>query len=141
MISKYFMDVNIPMYAAGKMHEYKDPCLKILDDIENGIIDVVIDTEIIQEIMYRYHNIGLSEKGIELAGYILDLELTVLPITYSDIILALKCYKQYHKHGIKPRDTIHASVMKNNNLKHILSTDRHFDLIKNIIRIDPKAYR
>ncbi|MFQ6073324.1 MAG: type II toxin-antitoxin system VapC family toxin [Methanosarcinales archaeon] len=136
-MSKYFMDVNIPMYSAGKPHKYKEPCSNILNYIRMGFLDIAIDTEIIQEILYRYHNIGLAKKGIELSGYLLALKLTILPVTHEDIILALKCYEKYYTKGVKPRDTIHVAVMINNNINTIISTDKHFDLIENIERIDP----
>ena len=41
----YFIDTNVVMYAAGKEHFYKLPCLKILNDIESGRIRAAVNTE------------------------------------------------------------------------------------------------
>lgn len=49
-----FVDVNIFMYAAGTPHPYKTPCIHILSDIERGILAAVVNTEIFQELLYRY---------------------------------------------------------------------------------------
>ena len=49
-----FLDVNIPMYAAGQPHEYKIPCTWIMEEIVEGHLNVVADAEIIQEVLYRF---------------------------------------------------------------------------------------
>jgi len=37
-----FLDVNIPMYAAGRPHEYKESCAWIMGEIAQGRITAVI---------------------------------------------------------------------------------------------------
>jgi predicted nucleic acid-binding protein len=56
----FFLDVNVIMYAAGKPHPYKNPCIRILSDVEKGHIATVINTEILQELLYRYSRIGIA---------------------------------------------------------------------------------
>lgn len=51
---KYFLDVNIVMYAAGAEHPLKAPCTAVLQMAVDGQIDIVIDAEIIQEALHRY---------------------------------------------------------------------------------------
>lgn len=51
---RYFLDVNIVMYAAGVEHPLKAPCMAVLQMVVNGQIDIVIDAEIIQETLHRY---------------------------------------------------------------------------------------
>ncbi len=36
------------------------------------------------------------------------------------------------------RDAVHAATMLNNGLTHIISADRHFDIIEGITRLDPQ---
>ena len=38
MAEKHFLDVNVFMYAAGAPHPYKEPCVRILADLETGIL-------------------------------------------------------------------------------------------------------
>jgi len=54
MNETYFLDSNIFMYAAGKDHVYKNPCLTILNGIEAHKLSAVINSEILQELLYRY---------------------------------------------------------------------------------------
>jgi predicted nucleic acid-binding protein len=47
----HFLDVNIPMYAAGKDHRSRAACVYVMQEIAEGRLIVAIDTEIIQEIL------------------------------------------------------------------------------------------
>lgn len=61
----------------------------------------------------------------------------VLPITKKEIELSLYYYQKYQKDSIGPRDIIHVATMLNHDIEMIISVDRHFDLIKEVNRIDP----
>ena len=75
----YFLDVNVPMYAAGKAHPYKEACAWILTEIAHGRLEAVIDTEIIQEVLYRYGAIQQWPVGMQMAENLLALIPVVLP--------------------------------------------------------------
>ena len=49
-----FLDANVFMYAAGAPHAYKEPCVHILADAETDKLNATVDTEIFQELLYRY---------------------------------------------------------------------------------------
>ncbi len=135
-----FLDTNIFMYAAGAPHPYKEACLRILADMEAGILSAAINTEVLQELLYRYSHIRLAAKGIQLCREILNYPLTVLPVTKADIHLAIALFEAHHTQGLKPRDAIHAATMQNNNLSLLMSADRDFEVLDFIIRKDPLAY-
>ena len=80
-VTEYFLDTNIFMYAAGKPHKFKEPCVTVLSSVASGDLSAAVDTEVFQEIMYRYHHINLAEKGVDLAWSIADLGIDVLPVT------------------------------------------------------------
>lgn len=132
-----FIDVNVFMYAAGRPHPYKDPCLQILSDLESGILSGLVNTEIFQELLYRYFHIQLAEKGAELCRNIFQLPIKILPVTEQDIRLAIDLFELHQNKGLKPRDAMHAATMKNNGVSKIISADRDFDAIDSIKRIDP----
>ena len=111
-----FIDVNVIMYAAGAPHPYKDPCVRILTDIENGRLNAAINTEILQELLYRYSRLNLAQKGIRLCREVMQLPLTVLPVSESDLRLAVTLFETSHAAGLRPRDAIHAATMQNNGL-------------------------
>ncbi len=140
MESSVFLDANIFMYAAGKPHPHKNPCLHILKDVEIRTLVSAVNTEILQELLYRYRHIGIADKGIQLCKDILKYPLKILPVMEADMRLAIDLFDQHRKNGVKPRDAIHAATMKNNRIVQILSADRDFDNFDFLNRIDPKDY-
>ena len=133
----YFLDVNVPMYAAGKEHPYKAACVYVLTEIANGRLDAVISTEIIQEILYRFGALGQAQVGVQMASNLMNLVPDVLPVTVEDMQTAVALFAEYGPKGLKARDVVHTAVMQNHQLTHIISTDKHFDQIEGITRLDP----
>jgi len=136
---EFFLDVNVPIYAAGRNHTYKKSSAWIMTEITEGRMEVVIDTEIIQEVLYRYGAIREWQIAVTMANNLLTIMPKIYPIYPADIRLAVKLFEQYASKGVTARDVIHIAVMHNNGLTRIISTDTHFDLIEGITRFDPKA--
>ena len=136
--NNYFIDTNVIMYAAGSEHEYKDYCLKILKNIDSFDLNYFINTETIQEILYRYSYINLKKFGIDLALDTIELFDTILQISVKDLHRAIDLLKKYN--FLVSRDALIIANMVNNGLKKIISADKVFDRIEEITRIDPKNY-
>jgi predicted nucleic acid-binding protein len=132
-----FIDANLIMYSLGGPHPLQLPSKDILEKIKNGTFRVVSNTEVLQEILYRYFFIRKQALGELAYTAMIDLCETILPVTLQETDRALELLKQYPQ--ITSRDTIHAATMLNNGIKEILSTDPHFDLIPGIRRIDPAS--
>lgn len=130
-----FLDVNIPMYAAGTEHPLKAASVWIMGEVADGRLEVAIDTEIVQEILYRFGAIGRPTMGITMARNLLDLVPTVHPIRVADVRRAIELFEQHMGAGVVARDALHAAVMLGNDLTYIISADQHFDLINGITRI------
>lgn len=132
-----FLDINVPMYAAGKQHVYKEPCAWVLSEVANGALPAAIDTEIVQEVLYRYGALQEWKFAAEMAEGLLDLLPVVLPVTGADMRRAVQLFAEHAPRGVRARDVLHAAVMYNNGLTHIISTDKHFDELPHITRLDP----
>lgn len=132
-----FLDVNVPMYAAGKPHAFKEACAWLLTQIAEGELVAAIDTEIIQEILYRYSALQEWKVATTMATNLLELIPVVYPVTPDDIKLTVTLFQQYAPKGVRARDLIHVAVMHNHGLTQIVSTDAHFNLITGITRLDP----
>jgi len=61
-----FLDTNVFMYAADAPHPYTLPCVRILADVETGTLVAASNSEVLEEILYRYHRIGDADTGIRL---------------------------------------------------------------------------
>ncbi len=135
-----FLDTNIFMYAAGAPHPYKGPCVRILSDVESGALVAAINTEVFQEVLYRYSHIKLADKGVRLCREILNYSLTILPVTEADIRLAIDLFDSHREKGLGPRDAIHAATIQNNGISRLMSADADFEPLSFITRIDPLEY-
>jgi len=132
---KYFIDTNIIMYSAGKEHKFKEKCLKILKCADNYENEYYLNTEVFQEILYRYSSIGKRDFAIELVSDMLELFDNILPVDVEDIYLSVSLMKKYE--WLLSRDGIIIANMVNNGIKEIISVDNDFDGIEEINRVDP----
>jgi hypothetical protein len=131
----HFIDANLIMYSVGGPHPLKAPCINILRKIQSEDILAVTNTEVLQEILYRYFTIGKPEIGEKAYRSTTRICANVFPVRISDTDTALELLKAHKL--ITSRDAIHAATMINNGVKEIISTDSHFDRIPGIKRISP----
>lgn len=130
-----FIDANLIMYSLGGPHPLREPCRMVFEKIKDGLIQVVTNTEVLQEILYRFFSIKKSSVGALAYTSLVEICVEILPVTLHDMDLALDLLKKYP--GITSRDAVHAATMINHEIKEILSADSHFDLIQEIRRIPP----
>lgn len=135
---KVFIDTNIPMYAAGKDHPFKNKCLGILESIAREEIEAYTDTEVLQEILYRFSYNNQRKIGFDLFDlFATIMDGVILPILQNDIILARLLAEKEETVKLSPRDLIHLAVMMNNSIKRIITADRGFLSIPGIEVITP----
>jgi hypothetical protein len=133
---RIFIDVNIPMYAAGREHPLRGPCQRAVKALAAGEIDGVTDAEVFQEILYRYLHIGERDKGFQVFDQFHRLmEGRILPVTDADLFETRLLAERLPRLGA--RDLIHLALMTRHGIQRILTADRHFDAIDGIQRLDP----
>jgi uncharacterized protein len=121
---RVFVDSNIPMYAAGAPHPHKDPCLRFLGRVQRGEIHAVTNTEVLQEILHRYHRLGVPEVAGPVYALMVQLCAEVLPVTLADTDACLDLLRE---HGGSVRDALHVAVMRTNELEVVATYDMGFD--------------
>jgi len=131
----WFIDTNLIMYSIGNPHPLREPCKKILEKIKSREILGVTNTEVLQEILYWYFSIERGTLGEIAYQSMIEFCTDIFPVRVVDTDKALEILKRVN--GITSRDAVHAATMIHNGIKEIISTDPHFDLIHEIIRIDP----
>ncbi len=133
----YFLDANVLMYAIGKAHPCKAPCIQVLERIEDETIHVVSSVEVLQEILHRYRSLREYEIAASAFTHFKTLCDDILPVDKADMDLAFRILEKAP--AISVRDAVHAATMQNQGLERILSTDTHFDSIAGVIRVDPRV--
>src|SRR5262245_46741189 len=135
----YFIDTNVPMYAVGAEHPQKAPCLAILEAVARGDLMAITDVEVLREILHRYTALGQRERAAEVVRLFLQIVPDVLSITKDTFLLAVELHLRHTV--LQARDTLHAAVMQQHGIAHIVSADRHFDDLPGMTRIDPLSWQ
>ncbi len=130
------LDANVVMYAAGRDHPAKAPCLALLERIARGELEVVTDAEVFQEILHRFSAIERIEDGCRLFERLERLVPVVLPIEFEDVSLAKQILLD--NPGLKARDAIHVAVMRRHGIRTVYSFDQHFDRVSGVDRLEPR---
>ena len=130
-----FIDANIPMYVAGRDHRFKLPSTLFLRRVAEGKVRAASDVEVLQEILYRYYHLREIEKGFVVFEAFAQTVPRIYPVVLEDILRAKEILRAHP--GIKPRDALHASVLRGHGLDTIVSYDRDFDRIPSIKRLEP----
>lgn len=127
MSDLYFLDTNILMYAVGSEHPLKKPCLSILEKVGKDEITAVTDTEVFQEIAYRYWSQRKWTVALEVLKNFEPLFAEIYPVERDHLPPYYELLSDYP--DLSPRDAIHAAVMRANQLRKIYTTDRAFEKI------------
>ena len=129
------LDTNVVVYAIGRPHRYKQPCVRLLHDVADGASDFNVDTELLQEILYLYTARGERARGLTTCRDLLLMFPDPFPIGRQEVVLAHEILTRYP--AFLPRDAIHAAVTQANRLEGIVSADKVFGAIDNLRRFDP----
>jgi predicted nucleic acid-binding protein len=131
-----FIDANVPLYAAGRAHRLKSPCVEILGLVADHPEALLTDAEVLQEILHRYLAPERWAAGqAVLAAFAALMAGRTVPVTAEDVVAAGRLAVQAP--GVGSRNLVHASVMNRVGCKRVVSADRDFDRIPGLIRLDP----
>jgi predicted nucleic acid-binding protein len=131
-----FLDTNVPMYAAGRPHRLKQPCLEVLSLAAEHPGRFVTDAEVLQEILHRNLSIGRREDGRSLVRQFANLMRgRIEPVLGGDVEYAALLSRELQE--LTARDLLHASVASRLRVDHLVTADRGFDKVASIVRLDP----
>jgi uncharacterized protein len=121
------------MYVAGRDHPLREPARRLLERVRAGELEACSSTEVLQEILYRYHAL----KRLDLARQVYELFVLLCPVVFPVTLADADRAKQIvcSGNGVGVRDAIHAAVMLNNDTRDIASFDTGFDLLPEIRRL------
>jgi len=129
-----FVDANIfleLMFDDKKADECENFLIKIRNkEIEAETTDFIIYTCLLQ-IQQKLKSLNYMQKFILLIG---DLNLNIIRPSLEDIYDATKIVEKYN---LDFDDSLIVSCMKSNNIKTLISLDKHFDKVDFIKRSEP----
>lgn len=98
-------------------------------------MSLVTDSEVLQEILYRYSSIERLDIARDVYSAAIQLCDEVLPVTEQTTDRARELLLQYG--SLSARDAVHIASMEEGGLRRLLSTDTDFDAVDEVQRVDP----
>ena len=136
MIPVAFIDANIPIYAAGRNHPYREPCAQVLRMVALNPDSFITNAEVLQKLLHRYLASGRWTLGREVVSSFAELMQGLIePVYAKDILLAANLADTSPQ--VSARDLVHAAVMRRLQVRRIISADQDFDRVDGIERLDP----
>jgi predicted nucleic acid-binding protein len=134
-VRRFLFDTSVFLYALGGEHSYREPCRAILLEMRGRRLAGEVSIELIHEFAHVRCRRGRSrsdaaESARDIAG--------VCPshaVVRSDIERALDLWSEHE--SLDMRDAIFAAQALNREIDAIVSSDRGFDGIDGLERIDP----
>jgi uncharacterized protein len=126
------------MYAAGATHPLRQPCRDALERAVRLNATLVTDSEVLQELLYRYFAIRRPEVAESVYRSTVRLCDEVLSVSEGNTARALELLLKYGRLSV--RDAIHIATMEAKGLRLLVSTDKDFDGVSEVQRIDPRHF-
>jgi predicted nucleic acid-binding protein len=131
-----FVDANVIIHAVGAPAPVREPCREILSLASAATTPLIVSAEVLQELLHVHYR----RYGAERAGNVVRLAIAtfeVVPVFGADIAAALSFTRCP---GLQARDLVHLATMDRLGLTRIISTDRAFDGVAGIERLDTAAF-
>jgi len=131
-----FVDANVPIYAAGRAHPLKEPCVQVLLLVAEHPESFVTDAEVLQELLPRYLALRLWPQGREAFHRFSEILHDRIEAVQADDVQRAAILASTHQ-KLGARDLLHADVMHRLGVRRIVSADTGFDLLPQVERLDP----
>lgn len=129
------IDAATALYALNPDDPRSASCQEHLLDLASGKSRGYVSTEMIQEVVFhRMRRTGNRAQSVE-EGRGLMRSFTVLKFDDEVLYTSLNLIEQLP--GVRGRDAVHAATALMYGIPKILSTDKDFDEIPGIVRVDP----
>ena len=136
MTSVAFVDANVPIYAAGGEHQYRDSCVRIILAIADNPTHFMTDAEVLQELAHHYRRTNRWVIGREIfRRFEMLLQGRIEPTYPEDVSQAARMADAGYQSST--RDLVHVSVMQRCGANLCISADMDFDRIPGVRRLDP----
>lgn len=132
---RFLLDTAVFVYAVGGEHPYRAPCRRLVDLLASGALRGEASVEVIQEFAHvRARRGGDRDAAVREARDAAAL-CTLHEVTRSDLLLALSLFRSLPR--LEMRDAVHAATALERGVFTIVSSDRAFDDVGGLERLDP----
>lgn len=129
----FFIDSSVVLYASGAPHRMRDACHQLLVRSNRAEVSLHASVEMIQE--FVFHRMRKEPAGIA-ADKAAELSRAVTLHPFDESVLD-RSVELIRTGTVRGRDAVHAATALEAGFDAIVSSDRDFDGIPGLRRIDP----
>ena len=130
-----YLDANVFIFAALNAEEYGSKAVILLKKIQQGEVQAITSALTFDETFWEVKKNRGMEKALEAAEAMLNFpNLEIISVDKEVISSALQIIRKY---DLAPRDAINAATALMKKVEILVSTDSHFDKVKELSRKPP----
>lgn len=132
-------DTSIFIYALGGEHPYKEPCREIVRRAAAGDLQGEASADLLQELTHQRARRTGDRFGAARAARSVAALAWWHPVEPNDVQRGIDLFETHSE--LNARDAVFAALAINRGIDAILTTDRAFDGVDGLERIDPANER
>lgn len=136
---RFLYDTSIFVYALGGEHPYREPCREIVRRAAAGDLQGEASADLLQELTHQRVRRTGDRLGAAKAARGVATLAWWHPVEPNDVQRGLDLFETHNE--LNARDAVFAALAINRGIDAILATDRAFDEIDGLERIDPANER
>ena len=136
---RFLYDTSIFVYALGADHPYREPCREIVRRAAAGELQGEASADLLQELVHQRARRTGDRHGAAKAVRNVAKLAWWHPLELSDVQRGVDLFEAHGDLGA--RDAVFAAVALNRGIDAVLATDRAFDQVSGLERIDPADQR
>ncbi len=130
-----YIDANVFIFAALSAEEEGSKAVALLTEIQQGNERAITSALTFDEVFWEVKKNRGMDKALEIVEAMLNFpNLEIVPADRTIVFSALQIIREYN---LAPRDAIHAATAILEKAGFVVSTDVHFDKIKELRRRNP----
>ncbi len=135
MTDRFLVDTSIFLYARGVDHPYRTPCREVLRTAADGGIALDGSVEVVQEYVHVLLRRAMPRQAALDEADEVSRQCRLHPLDAAVLTTSLRLLRGHADLGV--RDAVHAATALSAGLDMIISTDRVFDRVDGLTRLDP----
>lgn len=136
---RFLYDTSIFVYALGSEHPYREPCREIVRKAAAGDLQGEASADLLQELIHQRTRRTGDRRGAAKAARSVATLAWWHPLEPNDVQRGIDLFAAHD--DLDARDAVFAALAINRGIEAILTTDRAFDGIDELERIDPADER
>jgi predicted nucleic acid-binding protein len=138
-VRRFLYDTSIFSYALGGDHPYRTPCREIVSRAAAGDLQGEASADLLQELLYQRTRRTGDRHGAARAARNVSRLAWWHSVEPTDVQRGIDLFESHER--LDARDAVFAALAINRGIDAILSTDRGFDEVGGLERIDPADER